>query len=508
MQNHNESRMDKIFQLCKEKGDKLIDFNNEIVLPGFEINKLDEHGNTCLHYACEYSNFLIMNTLLSNDQIQLDIVNKSGFTAFHLACQNESITEAALLRLLDAGADPAQRDFVSLQNGLHLILQNSSFKVTTNVIKKMIEKDESILYALTELYQEELTEKEFSCFDFLLGSNTWNYEAFSYIFSKVSTENFNFFINELKKNAKKENCLSACISYSDETGSEEKNQKWDMLKLMLKTMAEKNIKLKDLGDYYCGEMLYESCLVKKIDNEFIDSLHRLQVNFQYHAKNKNTCLHALAEGDNDDDNVLDLRVVNRLMENGGVKINNLNSQKLTCLYIALQSKSYLLAFYFILKGARITNEIKANIETLFMNHTDLLGHALYDLIKKMMTLTAPEQQRLITRYNDALINQFSITKSFQSFHNQNPKKGIFTFFLALRALPRHEKPEKRIPAYVLPRKDIKIKISDYLLKSYDRTQCTALVIQDFYQNNTLQQFIRDFMPDTPRKNNKRKAYHL
>lgn len=110
-------------------------FNNKLELHknventdiSFFVNKIDEDGNTLLHYACMYSKFYALVAKCLELKFDINLQNKNGKTPMHLACShnykkiiNELLINNVDLNLLDEfGNSPLF--YISRDNNIKLI---------------------------------------------------------------------------------------------------------------------------------------------------------------------------------------------------------------------------------------------------------------------------------------------------------------------------------------------------------------------------------------------------
>lgn len=110
--------------LCSQKAsynEKLDEIAKLLLDKGANPNLQDENGNTCLHQTIIYQNIDVFKVLISNENIQLDKLNKNGQSALALCLQKFNSKNATIYKKL---AD------LLIQNGASVNLINPLTKDT------------------------------------------------------------------------------------------------------------------------------------------------------------------------------------------------------------------------------------------------------------------------------------------------------------------------------------------------------------------------------------------
>ncbi|KAK2860819.1 hypothetical protein Q7C36_004985 [Tachysurus vachellii] len=122
------------FHVCAEENsctDKVALYLNEVATETpavlqFLVNMMDDNGNTALHYSVSHSNFSIVKLLLDTGVCDVDLKNKTGYTAVMLACLQQLDTDMdikVVQQLMELGDVNTRAGQVG-QTALHLAVRH------------------------------------------------------------------------------------------------------------------------------------------------------------------------------------------------------------------------------------------------------------------------------------------------------------------------------------------------------------------------------------------------
>ncbi|XP_027009360.2 KN motif and ankyrin repeat domain-containing protein 3-like isoform X1 [Tachysurus fulvidraco] len=122
------------FHVCAEENsctDKVALYINEVATETpavlqFLVNMMDDNGNTALHYSVSHSNFSIVKLLLDTGVCDVDLKNKTGYTAVMLACLQplDTDTDIKVVQQLMELGDVNTRAGQVGQTALHLAVRH------------------------------------------------------------------------------------------------------------------------------------------------------------------------------------------------------------------------------------------------------------------------------------------------------------------------------------------------------------------------------------------------